>query len=100
MRRLTTPEHRFTLPYPVTEFKRVLITYSQGGRNILNKTLEDAETDGNTVIIRLTQEETKLFTADSDVSIQVRVLTGGGDALASSAMRMAVFDVLNDEVLT
>lgn len=101
MRRLTTPIHRYTLPIPVSECKRVLITYSQGSRKILDKTLNDATVEGgNTLIVRLTQEETAMFSASHEVSIQVRVLTNSDDAFASNIMRLSATDVLNDEVLT
>ena len=99
MRRLTTPTHRFTLPLAVSDCKEVLITYAQGSRRVLDKRLADMEADGNTVVLHLTQEDTAKFAAASDVDVQVRVLTLDGDALASVVMRIAVKDVLNDEVL-
>ena len=60
----------------------------------LNKTLYQAS-------FKLTQEETKRFSAKPKnmVDIQVRALTIGGDAMASDKKSISVQDVLNDEVL-
>lgn len=99
MRRATTPTHRFTLQFPVETIKSIRITYAQGGKNILRKENGEITMDGKTAIVRLTQEETKLFTADKDVEIQVRILTLGGDAPASGIMRTNVERILDDEVL-
>ena len=111
MIRATTPRHTFIFEQnPEELFEKILITYSQDDKIVMEKTQDDLEygtcedCDGNTVYtasVRLTQEETNMFSANpkSMVEVQVRALTFDGDALASDKKAMAVYDVLNDEVL-
>ena len=99
MKRLTTPTHRFVLQMPPETIKEVLITYAQNGKIILKKTTADIERNERVVTVKLTQEETKMFAADVDAEIEVRVLTLGGDALASEIIKTPVKRVLNDEVM-
>ena len=72
MIRATTPKHSFIFDIdPEENFKKILITYSQNGNVIFEKTKEDLTFEqgvscvGETEYIasfRLTQEETKMFT--------------------------------------
>ncbi len=109
MIRATTPKHIFIFDQDPTQYARILITYAQ-----LNKTVMELEKDDLTIEeipgsdpvkwqawYRMSQEETKLFSAlpEKSVRIQVRVLTGFGDALASEMLTTTISDVLNDEVL-
>jgi hypothetical protein len=52
-----------------------------------------------TATVKLTQEETLKFDSVQTVSVQVRVLTVGGDALASDIMRTTADRLLENEVL-
>ncbi len=99
MRRLTTPEHRFVLELDQSIIKKIKITYAQEDEIILEKNLDDVKFKENTAIIKLSQEETKLFSPDKMVKIQIRVLTTGNDALASDIMNKYIDDVLDDEVI-
>jgi hypothetical protein len=100
MIRATTPTHTFELPFDYEQFvSKILITYKQGKDIILEKTENDISFSGNTVSFELTQEETNLFNGEMIVDIQVRVLTKGGEALASETWHKTVNDVLNDKVL-
>lgn len=99
MIRLTTPQHQFTFPDDPSEYKRILITYSQGDKIILEKTEEDMIFEDMTGRLSLSQEETSLFSPNGKVRIQVRVLTDGDTALASDIFTINVSDVLNGEVL-
>lgn len=99
MLRATTPTHRFMLPFGEDMVQKLLITYAQQGVNVLEKTEGDVQYDGNAIYLTLTQAETNLFKPNSDVEIQVRVLTKSNDALASKIFAVSVGDVLNDEVL-
>ena len=104
MIRATTPIHQFIFDTDPELFDRILITYAQNGRIVLEKEKEDLTFEEQTeegkypAYVRLTQEETKLF-SERTVNIQVRVLTQGGEALASDKKAIKVEDVLNDEVL-
>lgn len=99
MRRLTTPTHTFTLPINADLVDKFLLTYTQDGKIILEKNRDDMSVNGNVWSVKLTQEETKLF-AEDVARAQIRILTTGGDALASDKMRFYVDGVFNEEVLT
>ena len=80
MRRSTTPTHTFTFPsdIDVTEVTDALITYSQCGKNILEKKLKDLDVDSNNnmlVLPKLTQDETNLF-APGKALVQAKVKVG------------------------
>lgn len=112
MIRATTTTHHFLFDVnPEESFSKILITYAQNSQIILEKhetdlSFETCECfDGKTVYIaslKLTQEETKLFSAKpkGTVSIQIRAITPDGEAVASDISNISVENVLNDEVLT
>ena len=99
MRRLTTPEHKFTLKIDPSVIDKIRITYAQNNVIILTKEGNDVSIDDNIAKVKLTQEETKKFTAGKEAEIQVRVLTLGNDALASDIIKIDVTKVLDDEVM-
>lgn len=99
MRRGTTPTHTFTLPLDASGIKTAQVTYAQAGRVVLTKQTPDIAVEENSVSYKLTQEETLLFNASERVELQIRLLTMGGDALASSIISIGVERILNDEVL-
>ena len=99
MRRLTTPEHKFTLQIDPSVIDKIRITYAQNNVIILTKEGNDVSIDDNIAKVKLTQEETKKFTAGKEAEIQVRVLTLGNDALASDIIKIDVTKVLDDEVM-
>ena len=100
MIRGTTPTHTFNLPFEVGFIKSGKVTYSQDGEIILTKEIKECALDGSTITIKLTQEETLKFNCTKGyVYIQVRLLTTGGDALASSLIRVEVDKCLDSEVL-
>lgn len=112
MIRATTPTHQFFFDSDPSEYNRILVTYAQNGKIVLEKQKKDMsfeaiETESRGCLkqgfkawYRLTQEETKMFlTKNGKVSIQIRVLTENGEALASEKRILALEDVLNDEVL-
>lgn len=109
MIRLTTPTHTFLFDSDPTEYAKILVTYAQGNRIVMEKEKGDLTVEQETgpegesiwaASFRLTQEETKAFSPNSAVKIQIRVLTEADEALASEQIRVLVSDVLNDEVLT
>ena len=99
MRRLTTPEHKFTLQIDPSVIDKIRITYAQNNVIVLTKEGNDVSIDDNIAKVKLTQEETKKFTAGKEAEIQVRVLTLGNDALASDIIKVDVKKVLDDEVM-
>ena len=99
MTRGTTPTHIFTLPIFAANISKLRITYTQGQTVVLEKTEKDVERSGKTLRYTLTQEETLRFNAKSGVNVQIRVVTIDDMALASPIKKLAVSDVLNEEVL-
>ena len=99
MIRGTTPTHIFTLPFETSLAKTIKVVYYQFGRVILTKTGDDLDLAGREVQTKLTQEDTLTFDCKTDVFIQLRVLTLGGDALASNIMQVPVGRCLDNEVL-
>lgn len=99
MRRGTTPTYRFRLPVEQVNVKRLEITYIQGGKVILEKEKEDCTFEGNTALLKLTQEETFMFKEGSKVQIQVRLLTVDGTVMGSEVGIIEVKESLSAEVL-
>lgn len=110
MFRATTPLHTFTFPDDPATYKKILITYSQNGTVVFEKTEEDltftTETEDERTIykgsLRLTQEEANTFSVgkyNSVAAVQVRVLDANDHAYASDIKYVNVKDVLDDQVL-
>lgn len=100
MIRGTTPTHTFMLPFDTKTIDKIKITYSQLDKIILTKSNKDITLNGKQATIILTQQETFNFSEkNGPVSIQVRVVTTGGDVLASKIMTAGVGKCLDSEVL-
>lgn len=100
MIRGTTPIHTFEIPFDVSLIKSGKVVYSQNGQIILDKPIHQCALDGNTITLKLTQEETFLFGCTKGlVSIQVRLLTTDEEAIASDEMTVDVKRCLDNEVL-
>lgn len=100
MIRGTTPTHIFILPFDSKNIDKIKITYSQLDKVILTKSNKDIILSGSEATVILTQSETFKFSEKNGaVSIQVRVVTTGGDALASKIMTAGVGKCLDSEVL-
>lgn len=98
MRRATTPKHEFALPIDSELILRFLLTYSQHDKVVLEKTEKDMTKNGKVWSIELTQDETNQF-SEGYAYAQIRILTTGGDALASNVIQIHIGKVFNDEVL-
>ena len=103
MYRATTPVHTFTLPSDTSVYSEIQVTYKQ--KNVLlvkhdqDNTLPEGMTlDGKNVIIRLTQEESLLFDK-GEVHAQIRVMTGGGDVMASQKFTVQVNTCYSEDIL-
>lgn len=101
IRRATTPKQVFTFHIDdMSILDRILITYVQKGKIVLEREKDSLTIEDNTVWFRLTQEETLSLRQKIPVEIQVRALTNDGNALASNVFEVSVERVLNEEVLT
>ena len=95
----TTPIHSFEVEIDTSLIKEVKIIYSQKEKEILTKRTEDCTIEEGKIVTRLTPEDIFLFEASTLVSIQLRVLTKGGEAIISDLMMDGVGKCLDDEVL-
>ena len=99
MHRGTTPTHTFTLPFDTSIVSQARIVYSQLCCVVLVKTGEDLVMEGNTIRVRLTQEETLAFNCSHPVEIQLRILTMAGDVQNSDIVKVSVKRCLENEVM-
>ena len=99
MRRGTTPTHTFSLDFSAELIAALRVTYAQDGEIILSKTESDVEVSGNEISVRLTQEETLKFNEESDVEIQLKILSTSGDVLASPVYTVHPLRIIDEEVL-
>ena len=99
MIRGTTPTHTFNIPFDVSGIDKVKIIYAQDDEIVLEKLNVDCTLEGTTIKTTLTQDDTFLFDRKKPVEIQIRVLTLGGNALASVPEKIGVSKCLDNEVL-
>lgn len=95
----TTPTNKFNVSMDLTEATVLYITYSQLGKTVIEKTLEDVtDITAESVSVKLTQEDTLLFKASAQVEIQIRAGFGGenGDRVRSNIMVADVERILKD----
>lgn len=95
----TTPTHMFNVPIDTSIIKEIKITYSQRDEEVLVKRTEDCTISEGLITTKLSQEDTFRFEGNMIVTIQMRILTLGGDALIAEPIMMAVGKCLDDEVL-
>ena len=103
MYRVTTPEHVFKLPEDASVYEVIQITYKQGSTKLVKLCDDGSVPSGvriidDTVIVTLTQAETKKFRR-GELTVQVRALKNNGKAYASTRFPIAVEEVNNEEIL-
>lgn len=103
MYRATTPTHTFALPFDTSQCSIIQVTYRQCNKGFTklykDNILPDGMTlDEDTIILKLTQEETLLFKADEPVNVQVRVMKGSS-VYASQIVSVYVNSSLNEDIL-
>lgn len=105
MIRGTTPTLEFVLPFEASTIKaaQILISYVDNLKEIvIEKTLDDCNTEGNRIATELTQEETLSFPAPITAEVQLRVVVdndGKETALATEVYKVKVKKLLKDGVL-
>ena len=99
MKRGTTPTNTFKTNIDLTGAS-VFVTYSQRGKNVLEKSGEDLSVSEDAVVTRLSQRDTLGFTATEKVRIQIRYVFPDGTAGASNIMTAEVGDILKDGEIT
>ena len=111
MYRATTPTHIFWFNEvdPNIAYKAILITYAQNGRNVLEKTKQDLSFGVEALdeglcyyaSLKLTEEETLLFSSDpnNSIEIQIRAINQEDVACASNKIKIPCLDVLDSKKL-
>lgn len=99
IRRACSYRAEFTLPEEAASYSAILITISQRKQQIINKEKSDLELDGRLAVLRLTQEETLMFSADAPAQIQLRAYKSPYAAPGSKIWTIEVNPSLNEEVL-
>ena len=90
---------RIKTPRNPTEYEAILITIQQKKRNLVSKTLEDLQIDGNRVVMRLNQEETRPFEPAVPAFLQIRCYASEYDAPGSKPYPLEVWPALDDQIL-
>ena len=99
MRRGTTPKHTFTLPFDTSLICKLRVIYAQSRVVKIVKKKTDAELSGNTVSVKLTQDETLRLNCRHKTEIQVRVVTHDGESFVSDIITVNTDRCLDNEVL-
>ena len=96
----TTPTHKFTLPIDTEDVSVVRVLYApKAGHPILIKTKDSCTLEGNTVSVRLTQEDTLLLDNEKAVVVQLRVLLNDGTALTSAKHTIKTYECMEEVVM-
>ena len=99
MRIGTTPTHIFVLPVKTDQIKDVLIVYSQNDTEVFKKVTKDCSFDEEIVSVTLSQEDTLMLDHNSNVQIQIRVVSKGGVAYASRIFVVTAQQCLSEGVI-
>lgn len=94
-----TDFHRFKCALDKSKIEKLLVSYAQRKKIILEKTLSDCTIADNVLTVPLSQEETLLFDLGCIVEVQARVKYTDGTAGKSCIVRAFPDELLNSEVL-
>lgn len=100
IRRACSYQAEFTLPEAAESYTAILVTLSQRKQQIINKDETELTLEGSKAILKLTQAETLLFSADVPAQIQLRAYKSAYDAPGSKIWTIEVNPSLNEEVLS
>lgn len=97
MIRGSTPTHTFNCKIEPELIHKVRVLYSQNDILVLKKEDADCIRNGQTIVVKLTQEDTLAF-KEGRVDVQLRVLTLSGESIPSKIYSIAVSKLLENEV--
>lgn len=97
----TTAENIFILPFAISSFQKLKITYRQGENIVHTKYLTDegVSFEGNTIKVHFTQMETFYFDDKRELEIQIRGKTVDGEVAESEPIITTVGECFDREVL-
>lgn len=108
MRRGTTPTHIFETDLDLRDASEIFLTYKQKDADpkcckpnnvVLTKEKTDMEIEEDKVTVKLTQEETLMFSTKGMVSIQFRAKFPDGAAVASNIVNAKADTILREGVI-
>lgn len=88
------------LPEAASTYSKILVTFAQDGAILVEKNKSDLTIDNDTVVVNLTQAETKLFNPSLLAMMQVRCFDSAYNAPGSVVFGIKVCPALDDEVLS
>ena len=98
----TTPNWRARIQARAEDLDKVVLTFSHGGKKILEKTYtefeDDTENGWSIFYVSLTQEETLLFKNGMAISIQCNAMLSD-DRFATGVTQLVAATQLNREVI-
>lgn len=95
----TEPIIQFALPISADNVQKAKVIIKYKDNSKLTKYAEADSFSGNTISVKLTQEETFLFDCNSYIKVLLRVLTKSGEPLVSDVHNVFVEECFDDEVL-
>ena len=98
----STPSLFFNTNAPLTNIKKMWLTFRQRDIIVLDKDESDITiVDSDTVKLKLTQEETLLFSSKYDIEVQLRIRYNGvtGAAVTSDTGSFRMNEVIKHEVI-
>jgi hypothetical protein len=96
----STPSLYFNTNAPLTSVKSMYLTFYQRDKFILEKELKDIiVVDENTIKVKLSQEETLLFSSKYDIAVQLRIKYNENSAVTSEINIFNMKEVLKHEVI-
>lgn len=99
MRRGTTPTHTFKTDMDLTTAEVLFITYKQGKKVVLEKTIDDVTITAEEITTDLSQQDTLAMSSIGTVSIQIRAKFPDGTAVASNVMERPAKEILKNGVI-
>ena len=99
IRRACSYQVTFQTPESPANYSDILVTFSQKGKQLINKQRYNLLIDDKQVVAQLTQEETSLFKAGLQAQIQIRCFGSTYNAPGSKIFFVDVWPALNDTIL-
>ena len=87
-------------PEDPTNYSAILVTFQQGGVNLVERDETEVTIQDNKIIVNLDQTDTKLFACGKKAFVQVRCFKSQYNAPGSVVFAIDVLPALNDEVLS
>lgn len=95
----TTPTLSFNLPFPVNTIASGYVTIQQRGKTAAEKKFNECNCDGNTLSVKLSQEDTLALKSGYGTGIRLVVKTVTGDRLETKDYPVQVLNTSKDEVI-